>query len=543
MISHSEAVRYEKYRDMPVDRIELFRNLVQLRMVYYEGGFLSHLDVLNKIVYGKCFDEGSDKERRQMFSVWNLPSLNGILAINQLVENDFNCKIINNFDAEIDLIKKYTADNDRPIIGISTTFILQWSEVGRIAQFVREIAPHATLILGGAFINDQFLNHGAKVFERPLRKYGIDYVVHSFNSETDLLELLKTLRSSGDLSTVNNLAYLDSNSSLHTTRPVWNEPIVNFPAKSWSRLYSAENMGATLQLRTTSGCPFSCAFCTYPVKAGGFATSDLETFREQLEAIKKLGTVDSIIIIDDTPNVPLARFKKLVQILKDYNFRWYSFLRVQYMDDELAADMAASGCDGVYLGLESANEMVLKAMHKQASVAEYRRGISQLKKAGITVFAAFVLGFPGETAQSVEDNMAFIKDAGIDFYSLKEFYYSHSAPVHKKREEFNLTGHGNRWSHSTMTSDETSSHKLRMFDDVTASCHVDSDSGLWYLAYLRERGFQWEEIKEIQNCLSDMMRLDNANEFNKKSELIARLRRILEIANFKDKPSTFATTT
>ena len=94
-----------------------------------------------------------------------------------------------------------------------------------------------------------------------------------------------------------------------------------------------------------------------------------------------------------------------------------------------------------------------------------------------------------------------------------------------------------------MTSDETSSHKLRMFDDVTASCHVDSDSGLWYLAYLRERGFQWEEIKEIQNCLSDMMRLDNANEFNKKSELIARLRRILEIANFKDKPSTFATTT
>lgn len=32
IISHSEVAHYEKYRNLPLDRIEIFRNLVQLRM-------------------------------------------------------------------------------------------------------------------------------------------------------------------------------------------------------------------------------------------------------------------------------------------------------------------------------------------------------------------------------------------------------------------------------------------------------------------------------------------------------------------------------
>ena len=123
-------------------------------------------------------------------------------------------------------------------------------------------------------------------------------------------------------------------------------------------------MGETLQLRTVSGCPFSCAFCTYPTTAGKFKTSDVEGFREQLDEISKISEIKSIILIDDTPNVPLKRFRKLVDVLKEYDFKWYSFLRAQYMDDQLAKSMAESGCDGVYLGIESANDVVLENMNK-----------------------------------------------------------------------------------------------------------------------------------------------------------------------------------
>lgn len=539
IVSHSEVVHHEKYRKMPLDRIDLFRNLVQLRMVYEDGGFLSHLDVLNKIVYGKCFDEASEAEKRKMFSVWNLPSFNGMLAINQLVEADYKCKVINNFDAELDLLKEWASKTERPIIGISSTFILQWLEVGRISKILRSIAPNAILVLGGAFVNDHFLTKGKETFEKYLDKYDLDYIVYSFNSEKDLLGLIKCLKEGGDLKEVNNLAYRNEAGEFVATKDVWNEPVVNFPAKAWARLYNPENMGTTLQLRTTSGCPFSCAFCTYPVTAGGFTSSDVEFFEKQLEAIDALGCIKRIIIIDDTPNVPLARFRKIVSILKKYNFKWHSFLRVQYMDDALAKDMADSGCDGVYLGIESANDDVLKSMNKKVTVADYRRGIAQLKAEGITTFAAFVLGFPGETPQTIDDNIKFIEETGLEFYSLKEFYYMHTASIHKKKDEWNLTGHGNVWSHKTMTSVEASEQKLRIFNSVKSAVHIDSDSGLWYLAYLRECGFEWQEIKDIQNLITEMMMQDNRNDFFSKGPLMVRMREILEKANFKNKPAQF----
>ena len=176
-------------------------------------------------------------------------------------------------------------------------------------------------------------------------------------------------------------------------------------------------------------------------------------------------------------------------------------------------------------------------MNKKVTVEDYRRGIKMLKESGITVFAAFVIGFPGETEQTINDNIAFIKETGLDYYSLKEFYYTHTAPIHKLKDQWNLIGQGNVWSHKTMTSQEASAHKLRMFEEVTTSVHVDSDSGLWYLAYLRERGFKWDEIRDIQNLISNMMHKDNKDDFYDKSKDEEGLRSLLTAANFKGKPA------
>ena len=66
LIAASESVQYEKYSQLPLDRIELFQNLVQMRMTYYENGFHSVLDLLNKIQFGKYFYEADYPLRREM---------------------------------------------------------------------------------------------------------------------------------------------------------------------------------------------------------------------------------------------------------------------------------------------------------------------------------------------------------------------------------------------------------------------------------------------------------------------------------------------
>ena len=526
IISHSEVFDYSSYYKMPLDRIELFRPLVQLKMIYHFGGFVSQLDVLNKLTFGTFFHDANFEDKRKMLSVWNLPSFNGMLAINKLLEDDLNCKLINNFDSEIDFLIQYGKDMETPIIGVSTTFILRWQEVGRICKEIKKHLPNAIIIIGGAFVNDQYLQKKTDLFFKYLKKYQINYIIHSFNSESDLKELIKCIKTDSDPKKVNNLAYIDKNDEFITTNAVWNEPKLYIPKKSWSELYHPY-MGETLQLRTVSGCPFSCAFCTYPTTAGKFKTSDVEGFREQLDEISKISEIKSIILIDDTPNVPLKRFRKLVDVLKEYDFKWYSFLRAQYMDDQLAKSMAESGCDGVYLGIESANDVVLDNMNKKARVKDYKDGIEMLNKYGITVFAAFVIGFPGEDEQTIQDNIDFIENTGLDFYSLKEFYYMHTAPIYKKKEEFGLDGFGNVWTHNSMSSVEAAKQKLRIFHSVKSTPCIDDDSGLWYLAYLRGQGFSWDEIKKIQQLMNEMMIQDNNDDFESKTDLIEELNSIL----------------
>src|SRR5262249_20611898 len=147
-----------------------------------------------------------------------------------------------------------------------------------------------------------------------------------------------------------------------------------------------------------------------------------------------------IIFIDDTFNVPIRRFKEILKILKKFNFEWFSFLRVQYVDEEVGRLMSESGCRGVYLGVESANDTVLQNMNKKVTREKFLRGMEHLNRFGITTFVAFVIGFPGETQETIDENISFLNNCQVDFYSTKEFYYMPHTGVHTDREKYGLTG-------------------------------------------------------------------------------------------------------
>ena len=72
IISQSEVLNYGGYSDLPMDRVDLFSKLVFPRMVYFQGGFRSHLDVLNFIRDGQFYSESTPAERRDLLNIWNL---------------------------------------------------------------------------------------------------------------------------------------------------------------------------------------------------------------------------------------------------------------------------------------------------------------------------------------------------------------------------------------------------------------------------------------------------------------------------------------
>jgi len=511
LVTQSNVVDYEGFGDLPVDRLDLCKTLIYPRMVHHEGRFRSHLDYFNKQEFGRYFDEGTFAQRREMYNIWNLPSMSGMHVANYLRQFGIRVKIINNLDSEWDwFCEAYDACAKPPLVGISSTFYLSWKQVGGIAKRLRAHDPDMELVLGGAFGNTETIHQSENKFEKRMRKYGIRYVLHAFNSEPDLRELILALRAGKAPDQVQNLAYIEgklASGSFAVGPKSWNKPLLSLDdvPPTWDQL-DMPFVNRTVQIRTASGCPFACAFCSYPTTAGPWQTVNLDQIRAHLDAVARIPGVDRIIFIDDTFNVPPHRFKAMLKLLCEYKFEWFSFLRVQYIDDEVTRLMKESGCRGVYLGIESASNQVLLNMNKKAEADDYARGINLLNKYDIDYLAAFVLGYPGETDGTIRENLDFIRNNGVKYYSLKEFYYMAHTMVHDKREQFGLSGMGGRWTHNTMNSDDATQIKLDIFQEVTTSTHIDPDTSLWYMAYLYDQGLDFDAIRTRQDEINHLMK-------------------------------------
>ena len=528
IIGATDVIEYERYDALSSDRLELYKNLTMFRMIYFDGGFKSPLDIINKCMFDKYYFNSSPEEKREMLNIWNLTTANGTYAINILVEKDIECRIVPNFDNGILQIQSYLSETDNPIIGISSTFVLNWAQIGRISKKIRQLSERAIIVVGGAFINHSYIVEGFNFFPKAIKKYRIDYTLTSANSEIDLERLFSALNGEISVDDINNLIYL-ADGEVKFTREKRYEPVISLSEKALKAAMDV-SYKKTIQLRTGAGCPFSCNFCSYSSMAS-YKLEDLDKIDKALNQINDSGFIKNIIYIDDNLNVPVSRFNALLSIMQKYEFTWYGFIRAQFINESLAEKMKNCGCDGVYLGLESGSDSVLKLMNKKADTRGYIQGINALKNTGIKTFASFIVGFPGETKKDIEETIDFINNkVSLDFYSLKEWYYDSLSPIVKDAERFNLSGNGEKWTHCTMASYEATEYKQYMYKKIYGASHIDPDLGMWYLAYMRINGFSWVDILLMQTELNKMTDCDLSGNYlsAEKSEAVSKLTTIIK---------------
>lgn len=127
IITQSESINYNQYSKLPLERLDLYSELVFPRMLYYKKGFRSHLDVINFLSKGRFFSEADYPERRNLLNIWNLPSVNGGHLANYLLQYGIKTGIISNFDAEWDILcNVYESSKIPPLVNNSSlpTFIV-----------------------------------------------------------------------------------------------------------------------------------------------------------------------------------------------------------------------------------------------------------------------------------------------------------------------------------------------------------------------------------------------------------------------------------
>jgi anaerobic magnesium-protoporphyrin IX monomethyl ester cyclase len=82
--------------------------------------------------------------------------------------------------------------------------------------------------------------------------------------------------------------------------------------------------------------------------------------------------------------------------------------RVDTVHEELFRLMKSSGCHQISLGIESADEQILKNIRKNIDLDQARAAIALAKKVGIDVKVFIMLGNPGETEESLKKTLHFV---------------------------------------------------------------------------------------------------------------------------------------
>ncbi len=162
-------------------------------------------------------------------------------------------------------------------------------------------------------------------------------------------------------------------------------------------------------LYTSKGCPFKCSFCT--VAGTKWRPRSADSLLDELRFLKRQYGIKTVSFFDETFTLDRKRVLAICSAMEseELKVRWYCNTRTHLVDEELLKIMYHAGCRGISFGVESGSQKILDSSSKCTKVDQARNAILWSKKAGIKVFASFIIGLPGEDWSTVKETIAFVR--------------------------------------------------------------------------------------------------------------------------------------
>jgi anaerobic magnesium-protoporphyrin IX monomethyl ester cyclase len=235
-----------------------------------------------------------------------------------------------------------------------------------------------------------------------------------------------------------------------------NQQYIDYWRKHWQ--------DATTPLMSTRGCPFRCEFCHKPVFGDLFRARPAESVIEEMREIAALG-YDHVWMSDDLFTLNYHRTHELCQAIEsaDIPLTWECLSRVTHVDYELFAQMKRAGCKRVFFGIESGDEGVLKQMSKGITPEQSRAAVEACVKAGIKAAGFFMVGYLGETEESLLKTISFSSSLPLDYVSYTIAYPLPGTKFYAKVKERRADGEWHYIRHNRLLfNSDFSERKLRL---------------------------------------------------------------------------------
>jgi radical SAM superfamily enzyme YgiQ (UPF0313 family) len=333
------------------------------------------------------------------------------------------------------------------IVGI-TSVTLNHHIASRIAEVVRKCDEEVPIAMGGPHVSFEV--------EGSFRDLGALDFIGINEGEHTMVELVRALEGRMDLRDVRGLALRDrSTGRIERTAPRPLEDDLDElapPARDLVPLARYLAFDSHASVVTSRGCPYECIFCSAPARTGRKVRyRDPSLCVDEIEEIVALG-FGEITIEDDLFTLYRKHFLAVCGELarRDTGIRWNGFSRVDTITPEIVETMARAGCQAICFGVESGNQEILDLAKKHSSLARVREAMRMTQAAGISALASFIIGLPGETAETLRETFEFAESLRQEFGSLYGFHVLAPFPgteLRKRAEHYGLEILTSEWEH------------------------------------------------------------------------------------------------
>ena len=367
------------------------------------------------------------------------------------------------------------ADFVPDMVGISTLFSTAHKSTGHIADAIRKRWQEAPIIVGGM--------HATNSVEKLLEMPAVNYVCRG-EAESIISDLVRCLRKKGDGETVKGIIgprKFGGGASCLESAPLIDD-LDEIPFPAWHLIpvdqYTetegrAKHLGTIDQdkmgtIVTTRGCPFSCTFCaSWTVHGRKMRYRSVENVIQELELLYGKYGINCIVPEDDLFTVKKPRIIELCDAITErfkrkIYFEFPNGLSVATLDEDVIAAMVRMGMQVANIAIESGSHYVQRnIIKKNCSLDRARRVVQICRDAGVLTRCYFIVGFPGETREMMQETFDFASSLPSDWNA-----FSIAAP---------LVG-------------------TEMYDQMLERKEID-ESFNWDNAFYSERMFDTKEIK------------------------------------------------
>ncbi len=338
------------------------------------------------------------------------------------------------FNLNEDIVAEKVFATHPDYVGITLFTVGVWG-AARIARNIKKRLPQTKIIIGGPHISSM----GPETMHR-FPEFDVAVVGEG---EQPLVQLLRALDDSADLALVPSLLYRDGEQVLRTPAlpiaknldelpfPAW-DLLPDFPEAYRPAIFEFPR-GPVATIAASRGCPFQCKFCDTSTFGAQVRAYSPKVVVDMMHHLRNTYGVRHVSFVDDLFLASRLRVTELCDLIIQggLNMTWTCAARVDTVRPDLLKLMKAAGCWEISFGLETGSDELLKKMDKQARVAKSTQAVTWTAEAKIRTKGLFMLGYPGETLETIQMTKDFIRRIPMEIMNLTKFTPYPGSPVYR----------------------------------------------------------------------------------------------------------------